>query len=985
MTRLENRSRTIAAALVAALALLPGAEPARAGYSALETEHLRLIYRDELHEHLAPHVARCFENAMRFYGDVFDYVPSEKITVLLDDAYDFNNAAALATPRNTLLVQIAPASFVYETLPSNERINHTMNHELAHIMALDQTAGPDRFFRRLFQGKVSTTPEHPETILYEYLTHPRFAAPRWYHEGLAVFLETWMAGGIGRAQGAYDEMVFRAMVQDGSRFYDPVGLESEGTKVDFQVGAKSYLYGTRFLTYMAQTTSPDSFVRWVSRRDGTRGHYAAQFRRMFGTSIEAAWRDWIRWEQDFQRANLDSLRRHPQTPYRDLSREALGSISRPFLDRERNILYAGLRPAGAFGHLAAIDLATGGARPLCEVKGPALYYVTSLARDPASGALFYTADNNDWRDLWTLQPDGGRPQRLQRDVRIGDLVFDRTDAGLWGVRHFNGISTLVRIPPPYTSWKQVHSWPYGQDLYDLDVSPDGRQLVFGLAEISGRQTLRLADTAALLRGDGTSREIYDFGASIPCNFVFDPTGRYLYGSSYYTGVSNIWRYDLAADSMHVVTNGDTGFFRPLPLGNDSLLVFRYTGEGFVPALVHAMPLEDVSAIAFLGQQVAERHPVVQGWNAGSPARIDLDAATRSHGPYRSLRALGLESIVPVVEGYKDDAAVGVHFAVSDPGFSNHVAVTLTATPTGRLPDDERLHARLRARRRGFTATFRHDAADFYDLFGPTKTSRRGTSLGLQYERRFVADKPKRLDLEMSATGYTRLERLPEAQNVSASFDKLLASSASLRFANVRRSLGAVDDEKGLAWEVAVRNRIVNRRAFPALQLGLDAGVPLPLRHASLWWRNAAGIAPADRDEPFSNFYFGGFGNNWVDHRDEKRYREPDAFPGVEINDVAGTNFAKSMLEWNLPPVRFRRFGRPGLYLTWARPALFATGLVTNVDAAAHRRSLASVGVQVDLRLSLLARLSMTLSGGYAAAFERDRGPRDEILVSLKVL
>ena len=56
--------------------------------------------------------------------------------------------------------------------------------------------------------------------------------------------------------------------------------------------------------------------------------------------------------------------------------------------------------------------------------------------------------------------------------------------------------------------------------------------------------------------------------------------------------------------------------------------------------------------------------------------------------------------------------------------------------------------------------------------------------------------------------------------------------------------------------------------------------PLPLKHSSLWLRSSAGyVAGDDRDEPFANFYFGGFGNNWVDHREEKRYRESrTAFP-----------------------------------------------------------------------------------------------------------
>ena len=56
-----------------------------------------------------------------------------------------------------------------------------------------------------------------------------------------MFLDTWMAGGLGRAQGPFDEMVFRSMVIDGSRFADPLGLASELTKTDFQVEANSSL------------------------------------------------------------------------------------------------------------------------------------------------------------------------------------------------------------------------------------------------------------------------------------------------------------------------------------------------------------------------------------------------------------------------------------------------------------------------------------------------------------------------------------------------------------------------------------------------------------------------------------------------------------------------------------------------------------------------------------------------------------------------
>jgi hypothetical protein len=958
---------------------------ASAQYGTLETDDLRLVYRRLLDKPIAPYAAQCFENSLRYYRSAFDYQPDEKITVILQDWYDFNNGSALVAPRNTIIVQVAPANPAYETLPSNERINHTMNHEVAHVVALERTSKGDRRFRRLFAGKVAATPEHPETILYGFLTQPRQAAPRWYHEGLASFLETWMAGGIGRAQSAYDEMVFRAMVADTSFFYDPLGLESEATKVEFQMGATSYLYGTRFLTYMAYVTAPESLVAWGKRSDGSSRYYASQFSKVFGMPLGSAWRQWVDWERTFQQANLDSLRRYPLTPYRDLSPKALGSVSRAYLDAASRTLYVGVTYPGVLGHIAAISLDTGAVQKVCDIKGPALHFVTSLARDPRTGMLFFTGDNNEWRDLYRVDPRTGDAKRLIRDARIGDLVFSAADSTLWGVRHFNAISTLVRMPPPYDRWHQVRSWPYGQDIYDLDISPDARWLTFSRAEISGRHSLQRLDLAALQQGETADEQLHDFVVSLPGNFVFSADGRFLFGSSYYTGVSNLWRYDFSDSTMVPVSNCETGLFRPLPLSGDSLLAFRYSGDGFVPTLVQAEPLTDMSPVTFLGALVGEKHPVVDRWNVGSPARIDLDSLGARDGDYHSFGSIGFESVVPVVEGYKDYGAVGLCMTLSDPAFRNRADATLSVTPTSDLAADERLHANVGFRHLGWEGRFKYNAADFYDLFGPTKTSRKGYSLGLQYDRMLIYDKPKTLDLHVALAGYADLERLPYAQNVFATASELLTARIELGYKNTRRSLGAVDDERGMSSRLWLGNNTVKKASFNGIMGAFDFGFPFLVHHSSLWLRSAAGYSPGDRADEFANFYFGGFGNNWVDHGSEKRYRDFESFPGVDLNEIAGTNYVKSMLEWNLPPLRFQRVGTPGFYATWVRTALFGAGLVTNLESDAARRTLVSLGGQIDLQLTLLCRLPLTVSAGYGVALEADRDSSGELMLSLKVL
>jgi hypothetical protein len=965
--------------------LAGGARPALAQLKELETKDLRLVYFDPGLTYLTPHAARCFENSLRFHEKLFSYRPSGKVTVLLDDFADHGNAAATGVPRPFVKVDVAPLSFAFETVVANERMNWLMNHELVHVAAADQATGADRFFRGLFRGTVSALPAQPESILYFYLTAPRAAAPRWYSEGLAVFVETWMAGGQGRAQGAYDEMVFRSMVKDGARFYDPLGLVSEGVKVDFQTEVNSYLYGTRFLSYLAREHGPESVIRWGARGDGSKGYYASQFRNVYGRSLDDAWKDWVAWERGFQQKNLEAIRQYPVTPQVDLSRQALGSVSRAYYDPQTRSLYAGLNYPGVVSHVGAISLETGAVRKIEDIKGPRIYTVTSLAWDPVSRRLFYTADNNAFRDLREVDPATGESRTLLKDARIGEIVLDRTDRSLWGIRTLNGIATLVKLPHPYQDWVSLYSWPYGEVVYDLDVSPDGTLLSLSVGEASGRQTLRVVKTASLVAGDATPVAGFDFGTAIPSNFVFSPDGKFLFGSSYYTGVSNIFRYDLATEKLDAVSNTETGLFRPIPLEGDELVVFRYTGQGFVPARIQAKPLEDVNPITFLGQQIAEAHPVVKEWKLGSPASVPLDSLVTGRGPYRSVRSIRLESIYPVVQGYKDVAAVGIRANFSDPVMLNRASLTASYTPDSHLPENERYHVQGDFQRYDWTLGFQVNGADFYDLVGPTRTSLKGYAAGVGYNRTLVYDVPRQLDLKLDVTYYGNLDRVPDYQDVPTNDTDTLATRARLSYRNFRHSLGYVDEEKGIGWNLGFAGDRVKGDYFPRFYSDLDLGMALPIRHSSVWLRGSAGWSPGDREKPFANFFFGGFRNNWVDHREERRYRASYAFPGLEINDVGGTSYARAMVELNLPPLRFRHAGTPGFYLTWARPALFATVLVTNPDRDALRRTITNAGGQVDLRLGVLSRLELTVSAGYAAAFEDGFRPRHEGMVSLKVL
>jgi hypothetical protein len=954
------------------------------GLSYVETKDARIVYFDWLRD-LVPHTARTFTNALAWNRRMFGWTPSEPTTILLKDFSDYASALTIVAPRDLLVLDIAPMSHAFETYPATERMYTLLNHEMNHVAQGDGAGEPERRWRRFFRGKVPPISDSPETLLYTYLTVPRFTVPRWYAEGSATFMETWMAGGLGRAQGGYDEMVFRAMVRDGMHFYDPLGLVSKGTLVDFQITVNAYLYGTRFFTWLAYAHTPEKVVEWLRRDDGGARSYADQFERVFGMSVEEAWRQWIEFEHEFQRRNLAEVRRQPITPHRVLATSAAGSVSRMYYDERDATIFAAFRQQGFIEQVGALDTRTGSVRHLADIKRAMLYRVASLAYDPQTRTVFYTNDNLALRDLMAVDVDTGAQRMLLHDARIGDLVFNRVDRSLWGVRHDLGLASIVRIPYPYTEWTTVHTFPYENVPYDLDVSPDGRLLSASMSDDKADQFVRVWQIDKLLQEDVAPLAEFRFGQSIPESFVFSPDGRYLYGSSYYTGVSNIFRLELGKPDPVAVSNAEIGFFRPVPLADGHLIVLAYTGAGFVPAMIDPKPLEDVSAITFLGHELAEKHPMVTTWQVPAPSGVDYGELVVRQGPYQPLRHVALSNAYPVLQGYKDSVGLGYRFNFEDPILFANFSLVAAYTPTGKLPGEERTHFDLRGEYLGWHGELAWNKSDFYDLFGPTKRSRKGSEVKFGYDWLLIYDEPRKLNLLMDGAYYDRIDTLPNAQNVTTPFTRLVSAEVALKFTDLRRSIGAVDDEKGLAWSLLAQANYANDAIVPQYRGTFDIGLPLPLAHSSVWLRSAAGLARGARNDPLANFYFGGFGNNYVDRGTVQRYQEYRSLPGFGIDEVSAQSFLRELVEWHVPPVVFESLGTPAFYLTWLRPSVFAIGLWTDPGNKSFEKRYASAGAQADLRFTVLHWYEMTLSIGVAAGFEGSRRAGTEWMISLKII
>ncbi len=963
--------------------------PATSIYSQLyklETENAKIIYIGKSYDYLAPHVAASFESMFSFHKKYWDYKNEEKVTVFLNDFADIGNAGAITIPRNLVLINVAPFEFTFDVMPANERFQWLMSHELTHIVMADKPAGSDNFYRSFFGGKISTDEENPLSMFYSYLSSPRWYSPRWYHEGIAVFMETWLSGGLGRVLGGYDEMVFRKMVQDNAYFYQPIGLETEGTTIDFQVGVNAYLYGTRFISYLSSHYGMEKLKNFYNRTSTSNKFYASQFENIFGRNVVDIWDEWIAAEKIFQTKNLEKVKTYPLTKKKELTRESLGSVSRTYFDKEKNEIYCAINRPGDLASFVALNINTGDIRKFADVESPGLYYVTSFAYNKNDHKIYCTTHNNYWRGLKAVDIETGDEETLFDYIRITELVYSPKEENIYGIQIIDGRTAIVKLTENLSNISRLYSIPFGYSYFDIDISPDGRLLSGTFADAAGRQKLMLFNLDSLNLGKIDTTTVYEFEDNSASNFVFCEDGENLIGTSYYTGVSNIYQVNIKNKNARLMTNTDIGFFRPIEISKDSLLVFEYQTTGLQPVKIKKEFLEDAESIEYLGMKSLEKNPELYNYTSTPVSKLNNENLIQSEEEYTAFTETDFESIYPIVEGYKDFVAYGIQLNLSDELQLSKAKIKLAYSPNQLIPEKERLHLSLNYNYWQWELKTGLNKTNFYDLFGPTKVSRAGYYVQLGYKHNIVIDKPIESSISFSAAHYGDLEKLPQYQNVNADFSELSLLSVNYKYSRLQRSLGAVEDESGYKFITDFETAYFNNVFIPKISLSVEQSFLVPgIRNSSFRLRASAGRVISDENNSFSKMYFGGFGNNYVDRLEVQQYRNQESFPGREINELAGKDFIKAGLEWNLPPIMFRELGFLSAYVRFARLSFFQLNLITDFSDNNLIETHHNIGAQLDFELVFFTLLKSTLSFGYARAFNKNLSPGNEFMISLKLL
>jgi len=95
---------------------------------------------------------------------------------------------------------------------------------------------------------------------------------------------------------------------------------------------------------------------------------------------------------------------------------------------------------------------------------------------------------------------------------------------------------------------------------------------------------------------------------------------------------------------------------------------------------------------------------------------------------------------------------------------------------------------------------------------------------------------------IDVTGYGGLEKLPDYQNIDASFEEFYTLDGELKYKSKRKTIGGVEHEKGIVWTLGSINNLVRERFHPRVFTTLDYGVLTPIDHSSVWLRTSLGAS-----------------------------------------------------------------------------------------------------------------------------------------------
>lgn len=531
-----------------------------------ESEHFIYHYHDGT-EQTARMVLNVAEEMYPYVTGLYNYEPATKTQIVIQDTDDYTNGGAYYF-ENKILLWASPLQF--DLRGNHSWIRNVFTHEFSHIISLGKAMKFPITFPAAYIQVLDREKPYKDNIIMEYpkgigaLPIANVVVPMWWAEGVAQYQ---FAESTGDFWDSHRDMLLRDRALHGDLFtwneasyFDKKGTGNESV----------YNTGYAFVRYLSQRYGPE-INNTIAETASSARHWSFNrvFKAVFGQSgreIFNTWRDSLtsaylrdtRIIRDHEKTGNILLKKGPAYYNVSVSPDGKHTV----LASAENRDYLGqtyLFSLTADGELEQLDKKS-------RIRG-------DIAWSPDSRCIYYVKQRlpnkygSVYFDLAKYDRETEESVFITENARIYSVAASQ-EGEIYVITVHDGSHNIARVLDD-GSLIPLTFFEHGEQVYDMDVSPDGQTIVFDLALLHGR------DIYAMNTDNGEMYGQVLNGAYDNRHPVYTPDGKSVIYVSDRTGIFNVYARDIDTGGDMLLTNTTGAAFYPETAPDGRILYTLY--------------------------------------------------------------------------------------------------------------------------------------------------------------------------------------------------------------------------------------------------------------------------------------------------------------------------------------------------------------------------------------------------------------------------
>ncbi len=537
-------------------------------FSTIETERFTIHFHQGLDE-VANKAALISEEAHSKLSSAFQWVPWEKTHIVLLDNTDFANGLARVLPYNAVYIYVAPPLPDMSIGEYENWLEIVITHEYAHILTMDPVRGYSSVMRGIF-GKPALIYDPLSAFLFLFTAPPNVFMPYWWIEGIATWAETEFSSS-GRGRGSFYEMFLRMAVLE-ERI---PGIDRLNGEAPYWPSRRiRYIYGMMIEKYIAQKYGKETPGALNIAHAGRVPFFInGPPKRFTGRNYKYLYRDMVEELKKEQTRKIQYLRSMPLTEFIALPLDGEILTNPRFSPDGR---YIAVNRRDPHSHEAVVIFDTDNHKEISTIRR--LPSDHGISWSPDGQRLYFTQADlrggfNLYQDIYSYDLADGSVERLTESLRAKDIdvspdgryiVFVKVEASRQSlvVLSLNKKDNIEVIVGPDEPALSVPGW-----------SPDGKFIVF-----SKRSTGQTSIEHYNVNAKTTETLLKDTHNNIFPTWSSD--GSFIIFTSDRTGVYNLFAYSPDSGQTWQITHVLGGAFQADVSGNNKIVFSSYHSRGF---------------------------------------------------------------------------------------------------------------------------------------------------------------------------------------------------------------------------------------------------------------------------------------------------------------------------------------------------------------------------------------------------------------------